>query len=154
MNTVRLTQTFPFPGKLSLAERAAREDESAARATVEQAKLDAVRDLKIAYYELAFVRQARAIVTHGSAVLGDLIKVSEARYTVGTSVQADVLRARVDAAHLGEDSAMLDAQERAALARLNAVLDRPSTTPVPAAVIPPRLVRMAGADSATPVRFT
>jgi outer membrane protein, heavy metal efflux system len=154
MNTVRLTQTFPFPGKLSLAERAAREDESAAHATVDQAKLDAVRDVKIAYYELAFVRQARAIVTRSGAVLGNLIRVSEARYTVGTAVQADVLRARVDAAHLADEAAMLNAQERAALARLNAVLDRPSDTPVPTAVIPPRLARLAGADSAAQVHFT
>ena len=49
---------------------------------------------------------------------------------------------------------MLDAEERDVLARLNAVLDRPSDTPVESATIPPRLVRLAGADSAVTVRFT
>jgi outer membrane protein TolC len=154
MNTVRLTQTFPFPGKLSLAEHAAQEDASAANAAVGQMKLDAVRDLKTAYYELAFVRQARAIVARSGTVIEGLISVAQARYTVGTAIQADVLRARVDAARLGEEAAMLDAEERDVLARLNAVLDRPSDTPVESATIPPRLVRLAGADSAVTVRFT
>jgi outer membrane protein TolC len=154
MNTVRLTQTFPFPGKLSLAERAAQEDESAASAAVGQMKLDAVRDVKTAYYELAFVRLAQAITARSGTVIEGLISVAQARYAVGTAIQADVLRARVDAARLGEEAAMLDAEERDVLARLNAVLDRPSDTPVGSAVIPPRLVRLAGADSAAPVRFT
>ncbi len=153
MNTVRLTQTFPYPGKLSLAEHVARDDESAANATAGQMKLDAVRDVKTAYYELAFVRQAQAITARGGSVVEGLISVAQARYTVGTATQADVLRARVDAARLAEDAAMLDAAERDALARLNAVADRPSDTPVGPAVIPPRLVRLAGADSAVPVRF-
>ena len=154
MNTVRLTQTFPYPGKLSLAEHAARDDESAANATAGQMKLDAVRDVKAAYYELAFVRQAQAITTRRESVVESLISVAQARYNVGTATQADVLRARVDAARLGEEVAMLNAAERDALARLNAVADRPSDTPVGPAVIPPRLVHLAGADSAAPVRFT
>jgi outer membrane protein TolC len=153
MNTVRLTQTFPFPGKLSLAEHAAREDESAAAATAGQIKLDAVRDMKTAYYELAFAQEERAIVDRTGTLIEGLIGVAQARYTVGTGVQADVLGARVNAARLGEVAAMVDAEERDALARLNAMLDRPSDTPVGSAVIPPRLIRLAGADSAAPVRF-
>lgn len=154
MNTVRLMQTFPFPGKLSLAVHAAREDEAAASAMVGQMRLDAVEEVKTAYYELAYVREAQAIIARTGTVIQGLISVAQARYTVGATVQADVLRARVDAARLGEEAATLDAEERDALARLNAVLDRPSDTPVGPAVIPPRLVRMAGADSAVPVRFT
>jgi outer membrane protein, heavy metal efflux system len=153
MNTVRLTQSFPYPGKLSLAEQAAREDEGATRALLDQAKLDAAREVKAAYYELAFVRRAREIVERNAAVLGSLIKVSEARYGVGTGVQADVLRARVEAAHLGADAASLAAQERVALARLNAIVDRPSNTPIDSATIPPRIARLAVADSAPHVHF-
>lgn len=154
MNILRLTQTFPYPGKLSLAGQVARNEVSATVAAVAQARLDAVADVKTGYYELAFVRSAQQIVEQNRQVLGGLISVAEARYGVGTSSLADVLRARVDAARLGDVAASLSAEERAALARLNAVLNRPVTTPVSAATVPVRIVRLAVADSASQVRFT
>ncbi|HXF24501.1 MAG TPA: TolC family protein [Gemmatimonadaceae bacterium] len=154
MNMLRITQTFPFPGKLSLATRAAEEDEAAARATLAQQRLDVARDVRDAYYELAFVRRARDIVQHNAEVLGSLARITETQYTVGNSAQADVLRARVEVARLGDEAASLDAQERTALARLNAVLDRPSTTPVGVAVIPNEIARLAGVDSGSHVHFS
>lgn len=154
MNMVRLTQTLPYPGKLTLATQAARDDESAAGANLGQAKLDLVRDVKSAYYELAFVRGAREIVERNSTVLASLVTISQARYQVGTATQSDALRARVEAAHLGDQAAALDAQEQAALARLNALLDRPSDTPVDSATVPTRIARLAVADSAEHVHFT
>lgn len=152
MNVVRLTQTFPYPGKLSLATRAAEDDAAAAGAALEQTRLDVVRDVKTAYYELAYVSRARAIVARSSGLLAGLAKAAEGRYEVGTASQADVLRARVAAARLGDQAAMLTAQERTALARLNALLDQPSDTPV-SADMPPALTRLAGPDSAADVRF-
>jgi outer membrane protein, heavy metal efflux system len=154
MNMLRVTQTFPYPGKLSLATRAAEADEAAAHATLAQQRLDVERDVRTAYYELAFVRRAQEIVRHNADVLTDLSKITETRYGVGTSTQADVLRARVEIARLGDESASLASQERSALARLNAVLDRPSATPVGIAVIPQTIVRLAVADSASHVHFS
>lgn len=154
MNILRVTQTFPYPGKLSLSQQVARNEVSAAVAAVAQAQLDAAADVKTAYYELAFVRSARQIVEQSQKVLGGLISVAEARYGVGTASLADVLRARVDAARLGDVAASLAADERAVLARLNAALNRPGTTPVTPATIPARIVRLAVADSASHVRFT
>ncbi|HEX5179639.1 MAG TPA: TolC family protein [Gemmatimonadaceae bacterium] len=154
MNMVRLTQTLPYPGKLTLATQAAHDDESAASATLDQARLDVVRDVKTAYYELAFVRRARDIVQRNSTVLASLVAISQARYQVGTATQSDALRARIEAAHLGDQEAALDAEERAALARLNALLDRPSDTPVDSAAVPPRIAGLAVADSAEHVHFT
>lgn len=154
MNMVRLTQTLPYPGKLSLATQAAQRDEASMRAEREQARLDVARDVKAAYYELAFQRQALEIVRRNADVLNGLIGVTQARYGVGTASQADVLRARVEATRLGDQAAVLTAGARAALARLNAVLDRPSATPVEAPAIPTRLARLAVADSAAHVHFT
>jgi outer membrane protein, heavy metal efflux system len=154
MNMLRLTQTFPYPGKLSLATRAAEADEAAAHATLAQQRLDVERDVRTAYYELAFVRRAQEIVRHNADVLTNLSKITETRYGVGTSTQADVLRARVEIARLGDESASLASQERSALARLNAVLDRPSATPVGIAVIPQAIARLAVADSGSHVHFS
>ena len=154
MNMLRLTQNFPYPGKLSLAGKIAQSEVSAAVAAFGQAQLNAIADTKTAYYELAFVISARRIVEQNRAVLGGLIEASEARYGTGTTSLSDVLRARVDAARLGDVSASLAAEERAALARLNAALSRPGAMPVTRATIPARIARLAVAESATQVRFS
>ncbi|MDQ2890009.1 MAG: TolC family protein [Gemmatimonadota bacterium] len=154
MNMVRITQTFPYPGKLSLATAAATDDESAARATLGQKRLDVERDVRDAYYELAFVRRAREIVQNNQQTLTGLARVTEVQYTTGTRTQADLLRARVEIARLESELASLSANERSALARLNAVLDRPSDTPVQFAVIPQDIARLAVADSGSHVHFS
>ena len=154
MNMLRVTQTFPYPGKLSLATRAAEEDEAAARSALAQQRLDVQRDVRNAYYELAFVQRARVIVQRNAEVLGSLVRITEAQYAVGNSAQTDVLRARVEVARLGDEAASLSAQEGTALARLNAVLNRPSATSVGTAVIPQEIARLAVADSGSHVHFS
>jgi outer membrane protein TolC len=103
---------------------------------------------------LAFIRRAQDIVRHNADVLTNLSRITEAQYSVGTSTQADVLRARVEIARLGDEAASLTAQERSALARLNALLDRPSVAPVAIAVIPQSIARLAVADSGSHVHFS
>lgn len=153
MNMVRVTQTFPYPGKLSLATRGAEEEAAAAGAALAQQRLDVERDVRVAYYELAFVRRAHDIVQRNAQLLGNLSRIAETRYIAGSSAQADVLRARVEVAHLAGEAATLDAQQRAALARLNAVLDRPSGTPVEEATIPSEIARLTVPDSASRIHF-
>ena len=153
MKMIGVEQAFPFPGKLSLQTRAARDEVTAARAALDAARLDVAVQVKEAYYDLAFADRALDIVRRNQAVLTDLISVSGARYTTGMGTQADVLRARTETANLGNAASALAEQRRAALARLNAVLDRPSDTPVDAPVIPARIARAAVADSAAQVHF-
>ena len=130
MKMIGLSQTFPYPGKLALRTRAARNEVAAADAGLEATRLEIATAVKTAYYELAYIDRARAIVERNATVLGGLIRTTEAQYSVGTGRQADVLRARTEAARLGDDASGLEEERRGVLARLNAALDRPSTTPV------------------------
>lgn len=153
MKMVGISQTLPYPGKLALRTRAARDDFAASEARFAQTRLDLTRDVRIAYYDLAFADRAMDVVHRNTVLLGSLISVTDARYSVGTGAQADVLRARVEAAQLGEQASALAEQRRADLARLNALLDRPSGTPVEAPSIPTRIARAAVADSANQIHF-
>jgi len=153
MKMLGVEQAFPFPGKLSLRTRATRDEVAASRAALDAVRLEVTARVKKAYYELAFADRALDIVRRNKAVLTDLISVSEAHYTTGTGTQADVLRARTETANLDNAANALAEERRAALARLNAVLDRPSDTPVEAPLIPTRIVRAAVADSAAHVHF-
>lgn len=153
MKMIGITQTFPFPGKLSLRTRAASGEVTAVEAALQAARLDVTARVKEAYYELAFADRALDIVRRNQEVLANLIAVSEARYTTGTGTQADVLRARTEAANLDDAASALTEKRRATLARLNAALDRPSGTPVATPAVPVGIVRAAVADSAAQVHF-
>ncbi|MGH7664809.1 MAG: TolC family protein [Gemmatimonadaceae bacterium] len=153
MKMVGIGQTIPYPGKLSLRQRAARYEAAAANVMLESVRLDVEAEVEHAYYELAFLDRALDIVDRNRALLIDFMKVAEARYAVGTAGQQDVLRVHVEAARLGEEAVVLIEQRRAVLARLNALLDRATNTPVPDPSIPRRIARAAVADSISAVRF-
>lgn len=154
MKTIGVGQAIPFPGKLSLQRRIAEAERSAAEANVEAARWAVVEEVKDAYYDLVFYDRALEVVRRNERLLGNFVQVTQARYGVGTGAQADVLKARVETARLAEEAVALSEQRRAALARLNAVLDRPSDTPVGEPAVPERIARLAVPESAAEVRFT
>ncbi|HUF12303.1 MAG TPA: TolC family protein [Longimicrobiales bacterium] len=154
MTTIGVAQRLPFPGKLDLRRRAAELELRAAQARQEAARLDIETDVRIAWYELAFLERSLEVVEDNQALLVDLVGVTESRYGVGTGGQQDVLKARVETALLAEQAVALVEARRAALARLNALLDRPSATPVERPRIPERVARAAVSASPAEIRFT
>lgn len=154
MNTVGVGQTVPFPGKLPLARRAAELELRAAEARLEVARLDVAAEVRGAYYELAHLDRSLEVLQNNQKLLVNLIQVTESRYAVGTGGQQDILKARVEASRLAEEAVAVAERRGAALARLNALLDRPSATPVPDALVPERIARAAVAADAGRIRFT
>ena len=149
-----ITQSIPYRGKLALRAKAAALDADAVAAGLATARLTIVRDVKGAYYELAYLDRALEIAERTRSVLADVIRVTESRYGTGAGTQQDVLKARVEAARLAVTANMLVEARVAALAKLNAALERPSDTVLPRAEVPVRLVRAAVADDASSVRFS
>ena len=154
MHMIGIGQSIPFPGKLRLRRRVAEAEVDAAERAVDVVSRHVVLDVKDAYFELAFIDRALSIVARNRDVLSGVIRVTEARYSAGSTGQEDVLKARVEAARLAETAAGLTEARRTALARLNAVLDRPSTTAVVDPVIPARIARAAVRQSPDQIRFT
>lgn len=153
MKMVGVSQTIPYPGKLPLARAAAEHEAEAAAAELEAARLEVRREVLDTWYELAFIDRALEIVDRNQATLAALVAATEVRYGAGTGSQQEVLRARLEATRLGEETSGLQERRRALLARLDAALDRPAGTPVNDARIPERIARAAVADSPGGVRF-
>ena len=153
MKMVGVGQTIPYPGKLSLRIRTAEHELTAARAELDDARLEVAATVQGAYYDLAYLDRAFEITDRNQRLLLDFTRVAEARYGVGTGAQTDLLRLRIEATRLSEEAVMLTEQRRAALAQLNAALDRSSDTPVSNPAIPRRMVRAAIADSTSTIRF-
>ena len=153
MKMVGVAQMIPFPGKLAARRRAVQLDADATTIAMDTVRLAIVRNVKNAYYELAYLDHALAIVQQNERVLGDFVGTAQTRYVVGTGTQSDVLKAHVAAAQLGETANMIIEQQHAALAALNAALSRPTDTPVEQPDFPVRLTDAAVAQDARTIRF-
>jgi outer membrane protein, heavy metal efflux system len=153
MKMIGVTQTIPYPGKLSLRRQAAEREVDAARASLDAARLEVGKDVRAAFFELAYIDRALTIVERNRSVLGDVIQVTEAHYASGTGGQQDVLKARVEAARLGETASALLEERRASSAELNATLNRDDTTSFPSAAIPERIVQAAIPNDPNRIRF-
>ncbi len=153
MKVFRVTQTVPFAGAPAARGRVAEHEAAAAGYRVESIRLETVEQIKDAYYDLAFVDRALAIVQRSHDVLVDLGQASEARYGAGSGSQQDALKARVESARLADQAVTLRAQRSAVLAQLNAVLDRPSDTPVERPSVPTDIIRAGLPDSAKGASF-
>lgn len=130
MNMLGVTQILPYPGKTSLRTSVARAEADAADARLAAVRLAVRRDVLDAYYDLATARTVLGQIERQQQVAGSVLPAVEARYVAGTAAQSDVIKARTEAALLVEERNAAQQQERAALARLNAALDRQSTTPI------------------------
>ena len=153
MKMIGIGQTIPYPGKLGLRRTVAEREADAARAVLDSARLSVMRQVKDAYYELAYLDRALEIVAQNRKVLADLSAVTQARYAVGSGAQQDVLKAQIEATRLAETANMIREQRKAVVATLNAELDRPSEDPVTSARIPSRIVVAAVAPDASRIRF-
>ncbi len=117
-------QKIPWPGKLNLKGDIA-ETEAAQKAQVYQAvTFQIIRQLKTAYFELAYVDQATSILNRYRALLQRLSRIAEAKYTVGEGLQADVLRSQVEISLIVERLELLGQRRERAQARLNTLLNR------------------------------
>jgi outer membrane protein TolC len=153
MKMIGVSQTIPFPGKRSARTAIAQAESDAARASLNVARLAITREVRTAYFDLAFSTRALDIIRRTQGVVAGLIPVAEARYAAGSGSQSDVLSLQVETARLADEGAATVEERRATLARLNALIDQPSNAPVEVAEIPASITRAAVADSARAITF-
>jgi outer membrane protein TolC len=123
-NRVELEQMLPFPGKQGLMKSMAAEEAAMAGAQLAQARLEVAADLHRAYYDLDLARASIAILEENVATLAAMAENARTRYEVGRGMQSDMLKARVEKAM--EEARLAELRQRlpAALARVNAILNR------------------------------
>lgn len=140
MKVVQVAQEIPLPGQIGHRRAAAALEAASATHRVETASVEVAAEVKEAYAELYYRDRALAIVDRNLAVLRGLEEITRSRYATGAGRQPAVLRAGLEIDGLEAQRVALVQSRRAALARLNALRDRPAAAPLGGTGFPERLV--------------
>ena len=130
---VEISQKFPWPGTLTAREAAARFDAEAADADVGTYRLQIVAAAKQAFAEWRYIADALRIHHDTRDLLDDLIVVTGTRYAAGRALKQDALQAELERTRLENHKLQLLRQQTLAQANINAMLNRPPDTALPAA---------------------
>lgn len=132
-----VAQTFPWPGKLSLAGDAAAKEAQAERLRYEAAKLDLFRRVKKAYYEYYYLGRAIGITEENVRLLQHIESVARTRYKAAAESHMAVIRTQVELGKLEDRLKALKDMRGPVLADLNASLNRApgETLPLPTSVM-------------------
>jgi cobalt-zinc-cadmium efflux system outer membrane protein len=123
---IGLSQSFPFPGTRDQAAEVAARGARVQELAYQIALRDVIVELKLAYFELLYLRNAIAITMQNEALLEQIVALANAQQ----AKLYDLLKAQAQQAQLGYDLVALRDQEELAVTRLNALLNRPSNEPI------------------------
>lgn len=123
-----LAQKLPFPGLLGNRSRAAEAGAESAQQMLADRRLHVGAAVERAWVELGFAQRALEITDRNLDLLRQLSRIAETKYSVGTGLQQDVLRAQVEVTRLLEERLQRRARIDAAAASLAALLDLPPET--------------------------
>jgi len=133
---VGISQALPFPGKLGLKRQAAEKLAEAAAENGLEFRLVLLRNVRMAWWNLAWLDKTLAIIERNRALLRNLVQIAETRYKTGKGLQQDVLLAQLELSKLMERQMELQASREKQAATLNALLGRPAATAVVLPLMP------------------
>ena len=135
LNSVTLSQTFPWFGTLELRGRVALLEATALHHRYEAERRDVVARVKEAYYDLGYIDAALDLAGEEQSLLEHYETLATARYATGQGLQQAVIRLQAEISRVIDRRHRLEGQRASLAAHLNTVLDRPAEEPVP--VVPP-----------------
>lgn len=126
-----LQQKLPLPGKLNAKERMALEEAVAARAMRDAKALNVAMMVRSAYWDIYLASQTARILRESRSLIESVESVVGARLRTNQASQADLLQVTTEAARIDEQLLLAKRDEQVAMARLNALLHRPSDASLP-----------------------
>jgi len=131
LNTLMLTQKFPWFGKLDLKGRVVFK-EAAARYQVYRAReREIIARVKRAFYDLSYVDRAAEISQEDQLLLEHYEELAQIRYSTGQGLQQAVIKIQAEITKIINRLKILDQQRVSLVARLNTLMDRPPEESLP-----------------------
>ena len=138
LNSVTLTQTFPWFGTLKLRGQVALLEATALYHEYEAARQHVAAQAKHTYYDLAYVDAALDLAREEQSLLAHYETLARARYATGAGLQQAVIRLQAEIARVVDRRHLLERQRATLAARLNTLRDLPPEKPVPVVPRPTR----------------
>ncbi|MCL7423043.1 MAG: TolC family protein [Methylobacter sp.] len=123
---VGISQTLPFPGKLTLREQAAAFEAAAALQNVTEARWWLQKNVKTIWWGIFYLDHALQIIDSNQALLRQFIQITRTKYEVGEGLQQEVLLAQLELSKLLDQQIQFEGSRRNLAAQLNVLLDRPA----------------------------
>jgi outer membrane protein TolC len=122
---LNLSQTIPFPGKLSKAGEVVGADARIARLELDRTIREVTGAIRESWHELGYIRRAGEIAEANIELLDHMRKVAETAYADDRAIFLDVVKSQSEVAQLRYDLLLLGDLEMTEVTRLNGLLDRP-----------------------------
>jgi len=127
---IGFSQALPFPGTRALHEEAAQFRADAAVQSSDELRLQLLRDVKRAWWQVFYIDHAQQALESNRDLLLQLIETAQTLYSVGRGQQQDVLLAQLELARLEDEALRLKQLRIESVIGLNSQLNRPVDTAV------------------------
>lgn len=127
---ISFSQPFPYPGTLDAAGQVTRKEIAIEQVKYELTVRDLIVDLKLSYHELTYLQRAIEITEQNQELLNHILKIANTRYADGKATFNDVLKAQSQLAQLSYDLILLHELQEVEKVSINALLDRPTASPL------------------------
>lgn len=124
------SQELPYPGKLRLRSDVAAKEALAEEQQYRAVQLSVLSRLKQAFHRLHHTYEIEDILNRSQQLLRSLLRITEARYSIGKAAQADVFRAQTQITLIEGRIAQLSRERRARESEINALVARPLNRPL------------------------
>ena len=121
---IEIAQMFPFPGKRALRGAMAQQEVHAESSMFDGTELNLISRLKSAFYELQFTYDAIDVLHRNKALLEQLAKLAENRYSVGQATQQDLIKSQVELSLIEARLLEFERTQRSMVAEINSLLNR------------------------------
>lgn len=135
LSSISVSQTLPWFGTLSDRREIATAQSDIMNQSHQEQKAEVVRQVKLAYYDLAYLDQALRITGEEEELLLHYEALAQARYSQGFGQQQEVVKLQAEVTRVLNRQQDLLRQRTDFEAALNVLANRPVDTPVPAVEI-------------------
>jgi len=126
-----IMQIFPWFGKIEARTDVAAAQAKAAHKHYEATKLKLFHQVKEAFYEYAYLKQATEIAEENLELLKHFEEVARTKYETDTATHPDIIRAQVELAKVEDILKSLEELRQPTATKLNAIWNRPTMSQLP-----------------------
>src|SRR4030095_4816323 len=102
-----ISQTFPFPGKLSLEKQSVQNSTTMLQSEKLDMAVDKMNKIKINYYELYLLNKKLELNRDNQLIIKTFIAATEAQYMVGKGTQQEVFKSQIEMSRLQNEEFIL-----------------------------------------------